>query len=746
MLAEQQRAEKLLTLARTNFDATLSQAEEELLRHSCQYDDPAEFVAPAPDDTAQPKSADAARDATGRPLRGWQGPVVRSALLRWLLTDSNASSLLEVRGVRVWNARIADPLDLAGCRTAVRLELRYCLVESTFDLSSTDLPALSLRNSTLERGLQASFLQLRGSLLLTDISAADTIRLDGASISGGVQVSNTTLSSTEAALSMQNATIATDLDMTPGFTSAGTLFFRGIRVGGLMNLSGARLTKTGPAMNANNSRIDGNVLLQNGFQCAGSVRMLNAQIGGQFSCHSAKFTGTGDALTIDSTSIGGGAFLHGEFESFGTIRMVGTEIGEALECDGAKLRAAPFALTIDRAKVRGSVFLRNGFESAGEVRLSSAEIGSNVECSSAILTAGGLALSAVRTVIRGSVFLSPGFQCAGEVRMNGVDIGGELLCNGAKLTATLTALSLAGAKIAGSVLLRDGFKATGEVRLADAKIDGQVTCVGSLFGNFNCMNSQVKGDLIWREMKDPAAHSMDLRGASFRGIADDSLSWPAKGRLKVLNLTTGDLRPLEPSALRTMGRITWLRRQPDSDLAEPQPWIQLAALLEGKGHKRAAKDVLFELRRHQSKANRKNSKIPWIGRWWDLILASLEQQPLRILWSILILTALCGGVFQRYEKYFAPTNDAAYKPAANSDGGKDGPPMAYPKFQPYVYALENVLPVVKLGQDDHWAPDHRRTSSLALYWWLMATRWLLILAGYVQGGILAAAVSARFRA
>jgi hypothetical protein len=52
--------------------------------------------------------------------------------------------------------------------------------------------------------------------------------------------------------------------------------------------------------------------------------------------------------------------------------------------------------------------------------------------------------------------------------------------------------------------------------------------------------------------------------------------------------------------------------------------------------------------------------------------------------------------------------------------------------------------VVKLGQDDSWGPDADH-SSFTLYWSLMGMRWFLILAGYVQGGILAAAVSGRFR-
>jgi hypothetical protein len=40
-------------------------------------------------------------------------------------------------------------------------------------------------------------------------------------------------------------------------------------------------------------------------------------------------------------------------------------------------------------------------------------------------------------------------------------------------------------------------------------------------------------------------------------------------------------------------------------------------------------------------------------------------------------------------------------------------------FNPVVYALENVLPVVKLGQDSAWAPDPEANGS-----WLPEWKWI----------------------
>jgi hypothetical protein len=125
-------------------------------------------------------------------------------------------------------------------------------------------------------------------------------------------------------------------------------------------------------------------------------------------------------------------------------------------------------------------------------------------------------------------------------------------------------------------------------------------------------------------------------------------------------------------------------------------------------------------------------------------LCGLEEQPLRILYPILILAALSGTIFFRYDAHFAETSDTAF--LATHTPQRQAKPYSYPKFQPFVYALENVLPVVKLGQDDKWAPNPApHVTSPRLYMNLAAIRWFLILSGWVMGGILAAAVSARFR-
>jgi hypothetical protein len=54
-----------------------------------------------------------------------------------------------------------------------------------------------------------------------------------------------------------------------------------------------------------------------------------------------------------------------------------------------------------------------------------------------------------------------------------------------------------------------------------------------------------------------------------------------------------------------------------------------------------------------------------------------------------------------------------------------------PRFQPFVYALDTLLPVVDLHQQDNWIP-----SGLAQWW-----AWASILAGWVLTTAVAAALT-----
>jgi hypothetical protein len=264
---------------------------------------------------------------------------------------------------------------------------------------------------------------------------------------------------------------------------------------------------------------------------------------------------------------------------------------------------------------------------------------------------------------------------------------------------------------------------------------------------------QLDGDLIWTGIRDPQKTSLCLNGAQIVSLRDERESWPGKGCLKVdglryTELTLHDPRPAQDTVVRIMGkehelrardRIEWLRLQETTDLSEPQPWMQLARLFKEKGESANAKRVVFELRKIQAK------RSSLVFRGLKLFHALLEMQPLWVLATIALLTAVGSCEFWLADRAhtMAPKEGIAYSEwrrgvAMNAN---------CPPFNPVIYSLENGLPLVKLGQDDAWAPDPKNELKILHlnYPFLAWFRWILILAGWAQATILASAIGSRYK-
>jgi hypothetical protein len=136
----------------------------------------------------------------------------------------------------------------------------------------------------------------------------------------------------------------------------------------------------------------------------------------------------------------------------------------------------------------------------------------------------------------------------------------------------------------------------------------------------------------------------------------------------------------------------------------------------------------------------------------------LEEAPLRIGYSIALTLLIGTSIFIWGGSKQAMIETARYQPNVikeNGDVVRVSP--LYPKYQPFVYTLENAVPLIKLGMDEKWAPnpspEFRQPWFPCLSWlyfistygWLNFWRWALIVGGWVQATIFAAAVADRFR-
>lgn len=357
------------------------------------------------------------------------------------------------------------------------------------------------------------------------------------------------------------------------------------------------------------------------------------------------------------------------------------------------------SLDAERIQVKGSVFFDNLFRAEGEVRLLGAEIGGNLHCSDGLFAGPSeTALNGECMQIKGSVFLDDHFRAKGEVRLLGAQIGSNLECNGGLfLNPSEMALVCDGTSVNGDVFLGNSFRAEGEVRLPSASIKGNVDCSGGeINGKLIAQGLSVGGALIWREIAKPSEVSVNLMNATVGALADDVESWPPPGGLVLDGFSYGRISAGPKNASE---RLKWLARQQPF---APQPYRQLAKFLREEGDDAGARWVLFEMER----LRRQKEDRDWLDRASTVILKATIGFGHYPLWSILWLlaitflwTVLFAGGFAVGS--IAPADKDAYGPFKQQS---ELPPH-YERFQPFVYAVEHSIPLVKLGQADRWQPD-----------------------------------------
>jgi hypothetical protein len=492
----------------------------------------------------------------------------------------------------------------------------------------------------------------------------------------------------------------------------------------------------------------------------GEIQLRSAEAKGIYIFGSVLVQGMGaDRLTVH------GPVLSRESQVLGEIRLLGAKITGELDCSGAKLKVQSDALNVDGAEIGGAVFLGEGFESEGAVSLRGAKIAGNLECGGAKLNGKDKALSADGAEIDGGVFFKDGFEAEGEIRLHRVKISKGLDCRGAKLKAKGYALSADGAEIGGSVSLQRCESAS-VIRFLSTAIRGDIDYTGGKFARVSCLNMRLEGDFVWRAIQSPEVVEVSLAGARVKNLRDDRKSWPATGHLNLDGLEYEELTlHAEPAQeeidnkihskelpLKAEERIEWLMLQPEECRDEAQPWMQLRALLEKKGDRKGAKRVLFRYTCLRAK------KGFWGWRPLRVLYAWIEEEPLRILWSIGFFLAMGTLTFSSANQRGAMVETARVSPSMN---GKEISPL-YPHFQPFIYTLENAIPVIRLGMDERWMPNRDKPfqepsvwpcekwnfnyfTGITSYGFLTFMRWLLIIAGWVQATVLVASLAERFK-
>ena len=419
----------------------------------------------------------------------------------------------------------------------------------------------------------------------------------------------------------------------------------------------------------------------------------------------------------------------------------------------------------DTINVHGLLHL-TGSCFSGNIHLGGAKIEGDLDCSGAKLELrNGNTLFADGADVGGDVFLRDGFESSGEIRIVGAKIKGDLSFSGAKLKGTQKgALNADGTEIGGNVWFSKNFESSSKIRLRAARVGGLVAFFGAKVERVDCTNLDITGDFYWMGVGESPTPHLDLRGASLKNMCDDELSWVKKDHLCLNGLVYQELtlhnRPTQqqiedehlPEPLRldakegTAKRVEWLLRQQDDQCIKPQPWIQLSKYLDARGQHRLAKHVLYRQKSRQAHAMWPRGRF--FVRWLAIAFACLEEVLWRILCPIAITLLLGTLIFS-----------GAYRSGAMARTDSKIAADRYPPFLSFVYTLENVVPLGKLGMDEKWTPDPTHSPQpwfpeypwldwlrvFNSYWFLAISRWSLIFLGWFYSAVLGGALLGRFK-
>lgn len=383
---------------------------------------------------------------SGGGLHDWAGPgpaclpVLRGAVLRWLCTSADATPYIPVKGIFIWHARIAGSLDLQSVSCKFPLLIDSCVIEETVVLAHAKFPYIRI-SATSVPGLEATRLQLEGSLVLIGLRTSRPVALQGALIKSNIR--------------LDRAHLGADRDWA-------------------MNLEGAT--------------IDGALTMRNGFRSDGGIRLYGTAIGRYIECNGRIAAGgCPAALIIESTKVGGPVLLRDGFRTVGQVRVFASQMAN-LDFRGARLAArADFALMVYGCRLQGGLMLQRGearhrARCVGGVRVAHCVIEGSLNMADALIRARKRPAADMENLKIGGRLHADRCRIRGEMVLNRASIGQDVSMEGAQLmNEGRFALRAHGLSCSGSLFLGKNFRAHGAVVFESAHIGDELSAADSHF-------------------------------------------------------------------------------------------------------------------------------------------------------------------------------------------------------------------------------------------------------------------------
>ncbi|MDX3854153.1 hypothetical protein [Streptomyces sp. AK02-01A] len=446
-----------------------------------------------------------------------------------------------------------------------------------------------------------------------------------------------------------------------------------------------------PQLSADRLRVDGDLTLTR--LVSHGVSLFGAQVRGDLWLAAARITGYGSGYAVNGPQlrIEGGLYADSAHVT-GGVNLWGAQ-AFTIEVTRARLTGEERpAFRGDGLRLVQDLRCTNLLVEDGGIHLFGATIGG--QCwlvNAAVRSSVGWAITAPTLTVGGGVY-AHGLTVEGGINLFAAVIGESIeLTASTLLPYRRHALRAPGARVEANITLDDATRITGDIVLRRAEVKGTLSLTGTTFsGATNVdLHRATLGELHLESLSSPPT-TLDLSSANIAAITDAAESWPS--RIALTALTYQALHPVLPASQR----LAWLHR---GTAYHPQPYEQLAAHYRQLGHDDDARAVL--LARHRRR--RRSLRAP--ARLWGYVedaTVGYGYRPGRALMWLLALATVAAIVF------------SATPPRPAQSGG--------PAFQPVIFALDLILPILDLGQEKAFTP----VGNTAWIAWLSSlSGWLL---------------------
>jgi len=651
----------------------------------------------------------------------------------------------------------------------------------------TQLPGLLANGVRIRRDLDLSRTHVTGSLRTSaSTSKQSAIWLCESEIGGRLLCVDTVIDGgAERSIQADRMHVGGNIRLLHKFTARGEVRLIGARINGSLDLTGASLESplTGLALDLGEAVVEGSVfLIDDTFgRCPvirGRIDMGRARIGGQFlirnttlgavgggpvgSAYSRARSG-GTALSAPRLSVGAELTLEGTCRVAGGIDLSMSELSSVSIGSACSLQApGRTALDLTNAELLSSLTLVSGVSVEGTMRITGVRIHGRLTLPGAELASpeGKTLIAAQGATVDGATNLQNLHAVGGRLRFNNSTLGSVTAIGAHLMNPEGFTLSLHQATVKGSVELSEGFKSEGLIDLSRSTIEGRLDCDGGIFtcpgptarnepGHaLKAISATIRGGIYIASAS--ISPSVDFTNAATTFLRDDPANWPPRFAISGFTYDRFE-RPRSAStspAWDHTARCAWLSHQAAYDAG---PYEQAARVFRQHGYTSGATAILIAQRKHARRAI--------TGKWAPprrvldaafSITVGYGYKPGRVLWLLATLLVLvtgsllapgtqsamraapAGTVYTTRGPLPTPSGNrpaqnetSVATPSIHADACGNGEVIC---FNPLLYAIDTVIPLVSLDQRSTWHPDASAPDGTFMQWWLNAATvlgWLL---------------------